>query len=319
MPLSGQQLILYRAGSLTLAFAPLIKTFTCETGIQVNDVALGSVDAGRQITAGGEACDLYAPADFLDIDLFLKPAGYADFNIVFARGRMVLAYSARGLAAKNLPPITGAADAHATPKAVADWYEILMRPGVTIGGGHPFLDPGAYRAPLMFQLAAEYYKRPNLYNELLKHMVIPSTDALIAGPGKEFDFQLIYEHNARALARKNPDYRYVELPAEIDLSDRAREAYYRQHAVVVLPGLGTTRGAKTITVPGAPVAWGITIMTKAPNRENAVKFLQRLLGAAGTESLRENGPSPISPAVVSFRDFARVPAPLRTLVKIARP
>ena len=45
---------------------------------------MGSVDAGRQITAGGQACDLYAPADYLDIDLFMKPAGYADFNIVFA-------------------------------------------------------------------------------------------------------------------------------------------------------------------------------------------------------------------------------------------
>ena len=46
---------------------------------------MGSVDAGRQITAGGQACDLYAPADYLDIDLFMKPAGYADFTIVFAR------------------------------------------------------------------------------------------------------------------------------------------------------------------------------------------------------------------------------------------
>ena len=46
---------------------------------------MGSVDAARQITAGGKPCDLYAPADYLDIDLFLKPAGYASFNIVFAQ------------------------------------------------------------------------------------------------------------------------------------------------------------------------------------------------------------------------------------------
>src|SRR5438034_9213686 len=86
VPASSQQLIIYRAGSLTRAFTPLVKVFTCQTGIQVKDVAMGSVDAGRQITAGGQACDLYAPADYLDIDLFMKPAGYADFNIVFARG-----------------------------------------------------------------------------------------------------------------------------------------------------------------------------------------------------------------------------------------
>ena len=85
MPQSSRQLIIYRAGSLTRAFKPLITAFTCQTGIQVKDVAMGSVDAGRQITAGGQAGDLYAPADYLDIDLFMKPAGYANFNIVFAQ------------------------------------------------------------------------------------------------------------------------------------------------------------------------------------------------------------------------------------------
>src|ERR1700722_14494755 len=84
VPPSSQQLIIYRAGSLTRAFKPLVETFTCQTGVQVKDVAMGSVDAGRQITAGGQASDLYAPADYLDIDLFMKPAGYASFNIVFA-------------------------------------------------------------------------------------------------------------------------------------------------------------------------------------------------------------------------------------------
>jgi ABC-type molybdate transport system substrate-binding protein len=57
-PPSKQQLIIYRAGSLTRAFQPLEKTFTCQTGVQVKDMSMGSVDAGRQITAGGQACDL---------------------------------------------------------------------------------------------------------------------------------------------------------------------------------------------------------------------------------------------------------------------
>src|SRR5215475_4403868 len=105
VPASNQELIIYRAGSLTRAFQELEKGFTCQTGIQVKDFPMGSVDAGRQITAGGHPCDLYAPADYLDIDLFMKPVGYADFNIVFAQGRMVLAYSAKALAARKLPEI----------------------------------------------------------------------------------------------------------------------------------------------------------------------------------------------------------------------
>jgi len=314
VPPTSQQLIIYRAGSLTRAFAPLVKEFTCQTGIQVKDVAMGSVDAGRQITAGGQACDLYAPADFLDIDLFMKPAGYADFDIVFARGRMVLAYSASGLAAKKLPPIAEPG----SQRAVAKWYEILAMPGVAIGGGNPFLDPGAYRGPMIFQLAEAYYKVPNLYNNMLEHVVIAGSDPAAPTLGKGFDFQLTYEHSARATAAANPDYRYVNLPDEINLSDPAKDTYYRQNAVVVLPGLGTPRSARTIAVPGVHVAWGITLLKDAPNRGNAIKFLQLLLSPAGKASLNDNGPAPISPALVSPADFRKLPESLRPLVKAER-
>ena len=318
-PPSGQQLIIYRAGSLTRAFQPLIKTFTCQTGIQVKDEAMGSVDAGRQITAGGQACDLYAPADYLDIDLFMKPAGYANFNIVFAHGRMVLAYSVSGLAAKKLPPIADPSSPpfqvpNSIPKAVAKWYELLTAPGVAIGGGNWFLDPGAYRGPMIFQLAQEYYKTPNLYNNLLQHLVIMGQNSG-ARLGKEFDFQLTYEHNARATAVSNPDYRYVDLPAEINLSDPAKDGYYRQHAVVVLPGLGTPRSARTIEVPAARVAWGITMLADAPNKQNAIKFLQLLLSPTGVSALKENGPDPLSPPFVSRADLRNLPESLRPLVK----
>jgi molybdate/tungstate transport system substrate-binding protein len=319
VPPSSRQLIIYRAGSLTRAFTPLVKKFTCETGIQVKDVAMGSVDAGRQITAGGQACDLYAPADYLDIDLFMKPAGYANFNIIFAHGKMVLAYSASGLGAKKLPPIAepGSPPFHppdSVPKAAAKWYEILTMPGVAIGGGNPFLDPGAYRGPMIFQLAEAYYKVPNLYNNILGHVVVPGPNTGIV-LGKGFDFQLIYEHNAQATATDNPDYRYVNLPAEINLSDAAKNAYYREHAVVVLPGLGTPQSARTIAVPGAGVEWGITLMKDAPNRENAVRFLNLLLSPTGTASLNENGPAPISPALVTPGDFRKLPESLRPLVR----
>ena len=312
VPASTQQLIIYRAGSLTRAFTPLVKAFTCQTGIQVKDVAMGSVDAGRQITAGGQASDLYAPADYLDIDLFMKPAGYADFNIVFAHGKMVLAYSASGLAAKKLPPIAQAGGT----QAVANWYEILTMPGVAIGGGNPFLDPGAYRAPMIFQLAEAYYKKPNLYNNMLGHVVIAGSDPSAPTLGKGFDFQLTYEHNARATASTNPDYRYVNLPDEINLSDPAKDAYYRKNGVVVLPGLGTPRTARTIAVPGTHVAWGITMMKDAPNKANAIKFLQLLLSPTGKASLDENGPAPISPAHVSPADLRKLPESLRPLVSV---
>jgi molybdate/tungstate transport system substrate-binding protein len=243
----------------------------------------------------------------------MKPAHYANFNIVFARGRMVLAYSVSGLAAKKLPPIAEPGT-QGVPKAAAKWYDVLTAPGVVISGGNPFLDPGAYRVPMIFQLAAEFYKVPNLYNNLLEHLMIPAQNSR-AVIGKDFDFQFGYEHNVRATAAQNPDYRYVELPDEINMSDPAKDNWYRQHAVVVLPGLGTSRGAQSIPVPAAHVAWGVTIMNDAPHKENAIRFLQMLLGPAGTASLNENGPSPISPALISEGDLRKLPAALRPLVK----
>ena len=319
VPPSDQKLTIYRAGSLTAAFKPLVAAFTCQTGIQVNDVTGASVDKARQCTAGGKACDLYASADYSNIDLFLKPSGYANFTIVFAQGRMVLAYSASGVAGKKLPPIEAPGSAsfnppNSIPKASADWYRILTSPGVAIGGGVPFLDPGAYRAFLIFQLAQEYYKAPMLYDNLMEHLVIPGGDRSVPALGRLYDFQLIYEHAARAMAKKNPDYRYVDLPDEINLSDPARNAYYAEHAVIVLPGLGTAGSAQSIPVPATRVAWGITLMKNAPNRENAVKFLELLLSPAGTAALNENGPTPISPAYVSPEDFHNLPQPLRPLI-----
>ena len=97
---------------------------------------------------------------------------------------------------------------------------------------------------MIFQLAEKYYKVPNLYNNLLERMVIPGQNAG-AGLGKQFDFQFTYEHNASATAMTNPDYHYVDLPDEINMSDPAKDSYYKQNAVVVLPGLGTPRSART--------------------------------------------------------------------------
>jgi molybdate/tungstate transport system substrate-binding protein len=282
-------------------------------------MAMGSVDAARQVTGGGQSCDLYASADYSDIDLFMKPAGFADFNIVFAQGKMVLAYSASSVAEKRLPPIAAPDSVplnppDSVPDATTNWYEILTMPGVTIGGGNPFLDPGAYRADMIFQLAEKKYKVPNLYNNLLERQVITGPDHSGPALGKRFDFQIIYEHSAQVMASTNPDFRYVNLPDDINLSDPEKNADYAQSAVV-LPGLGTARSAQNIAVPGTQVAWGITLLKDAPNQENALRFLEFLLSPVGASTLKTNGPAPISPALVKAEDFGRLPPSLRPLVK----
>src|ERR1700716_4203026 len=83
---TGQQLIVYHAGSLSAAFTPVEQAFTCQTGVRVQDMTGGSVDLLRQVTAGGKQADILASADYVDIDNFLKPVGAATYDVVFARG-----------------------------------------------------------------------------------------------------------------------------------------------------------------------------------------------------------------------------------------
>jgi molybdate/tungstate transport system substrate-binding protein len=118
----------------------------------------------------------------------------------------------------------------------------------------------------------------------------------------------------RATAKTNPDYRYIDLPDEINMSDPSKDAFYRQNAVVAIPGLGTPQSNRTVQIPGTHVAWGITILKAAPNRENALKFVQMVLSPTGTELLKANGPDPISPALVSASDYRKVPQTLQPFV-----
>jgi len=80
-----------------------------------------------------------------------------------------------------------------------------------------------------------------------------------------------------------------------------------------MPGLALSD--PQVDVHGSRVAWGLTIMNAAPNRENAVRFLQMLLspGGIGQTTLQKVGPTPVSPAIVSPEDFANLPAELQTL------
>jgi molybdate/tungstate transport system substrate-binding protein len=290
---SKRSLHMCHAGSLQAAFAEVEQAFTAEHAtVTIDDVSGGSVTLARRLATGAQRCDVYASADALDIELMLKPAGLADYTIRFAHGRMVLAYNAD--------------DPRAQGVSTDNWYQKLLAPGVRVAGAHPFLDPGGYRAHMVLDLAERHYRMPGLYNALLDHYMTPANGTL----GKDFSFQFTYEHNAAAAARRSPDYRYVQLSDRIDLSSNANNAGYSQ-ARVTMPGLGIPTAAAAVTIPASRAVWGLTIAKTSASVDDAIAFVNLLVGPLGKAALTTNGPAPLTPAVTSRGDAARVPKALK--------
>jgi molybdate/tungstate transport system substrate-binding protein len=308
------KLIIYHAGSVSEAFRAAEALFTQRTGIVVKDVAGGSVALARQVTSGQAPCDLYAGADFEVIDQMLIPDGFASYSIRFASGAMVLAYSTSSKQAATIAaPGKPFNPPGSVPEAAKDWYLQLCQPGVKIAGSHPFLDPGAYRADLIFQLAQDFYHVPTLYGDLLAHYTIGNAPG---GLGTAFDYQFTYEHGALAKAKADPGgtFRYVRLPDEINLGAPERNAQYAKRSITI-PGLQGPSSPATATLPASRVEWGIALLNKAPNPGNAVAFLELLCGKDGAEILKKTGPTPICPPQVSKGNFAHLPASLKALVQ----
>ena len=303
------------AGSLLAAFTQVEDEFKKQhPSVTITDTSGGSVDLVRRFAAGRLECDVVAPADHLVIDTMLKPAKLADYTIVFAAGRMVLAYNANDAKAAALEVSGSFNPPSSVPQVTARWYDVLTAAGVRISGAHPFMDPGGYRAHMIFELAQAHHKVPGLQNALLQHYQVSAADPTSAAPapalGKDFNFQFTYEHNAARTAKQDASYRYATLPPEIDLS----AAKIRYAAGVTIPGLGIAGSPASVTIPASVTEWGLTIPSNSRNRALAVAFVESLLGPTGRAALIANGPAP-TPARVARQDHQRLPSTLRALTR----
>ncbi len=165
---------------------------------------------------------------------------------------------------------------------------------------------------MVFRLAQSHYGVPNLYDNLLDHLVATAAQGSSVALGKGFDFELVYEVSAFALAQGNPDFRYVNISDEVNLGNPALNELYRQ-AEIVVPDL---RGTGLVGIPGHNVTYGVTIMNTAQNPANAVAFVQYLLGSTGQAALKSALFKVLSPATVSRQDFRKLPGALRPFVAV---
>ena len=314
---AAQQVIIYHAGSVSAIFNNMTGPYRRATGIRVIHKASGSLDAARLVTVGKEPADIYASADYTNIDDFLKPV-YADYTIRFAQGQMVLVYSTRSAGASQIDPSNSTPPYRspaAVPTAASNWYQTLINSNAKIGGGDPNGDPGAYRALMILQLAAIFYDDSTIYERLMRNLVRRGkADKL----GTNYDYAFSYEHGAQAAAQADTtgSYRYVRLPDAINLSNPAQAAHYRQ-AVVSVAGLSA--GAPAVPIHGTRVTWGLTVLKNAPHPDAALSFLQFMFSEQGAALHKAASPDPIGltgPPVTSLDDHLKLPRSLQPLVGI---
>jgi molybdate/tungstate transport system substrate-binding protein len=266
-----QTIRIIHAGSLSLVVKQVAEAYKVEhPDAIILTEAWGSKDGARQITELNKPCDIYISADERIIRDFLVPE-HASWWIPFAGNEMVLAF-------RNESRFAGHINKN-------NWFSILSREDVKTARSSPDADPCGVRAVLLMKLSDIHYYNPNISVSLLQkdlNFIRPKEADLIALLEKQsVDYLYIY----KSIAVQH-HFRYLELPDEINLSNPAMDALYRNAS---LQTVGKTPASQHLEV-GAPIVYGVTIPDRAQNPRAAEQFLEFFLDPEkGASILIKNG------------------------------
>lgn len=260
-------IIVYSAAAITQPMHAVLDSFSARTGVQYQQETAASLELARKVTELGGTPDVMVLADPEIFATLLSPK-FTPWHAVFARNRIVLAYTAKSQGA-------GAIDS-------LNWFKVIARPNVEVGRADPNTDPSGYRTLLVWQLAERFYHVPGLYDAMLRAAPARNVRAreaeqvalLQAG---ELDYIWTYQNLA-----ENAGLPYVRLPSAIDLGEPADSASYAFASTRV-------RGRKTgdtLTMRGHPILFGVSIPTTAHHAAAASRFVAFLLSPDGARILR---------------------------------
>jgi molybdate/tungstate transport system substrate-binding protein len=258
-------------------------------GTKIYLESAGSLVCARKVTELKKPCDIIASSDYFVINELLIP-DYASWSIRFATNEIVIAYLEKSKYSKEINS--------------DNWMDILQRKDVIYSRSDPDSDPCGYRTLFTFMLAEKYYKKPGLTEKM------SSKDKDYIRP-KEVDLVALLESNAidymfqyKSVAIQH-GLKYIELPKEINLSDPSKNDIYSSVSTYVA---GNKPGIK-MKVTGDYINYSITVLNNAPQKEEAVNFLEFLLSSEGMKIFKSNGQEPIIP----FRteQFDKLPLQLR--------
>jgi molybdate/tungstate transport system substrate-binding protein len=272
-------LVVFNAGSLARPMRAALDSFAAREGVRIEQESAGSLESARKLTELAKIPDLIALADAEVFPRYLVPA-HVDSFTVFARNRMVVAYTDRSRFANEI--------------TTANWTDVLTRDGVEVGRSDPELDPNGYRTLMVWQLAALARKDLGLAERLAarasaRNVRPKEADLIGLLEAGELDYIWSYESMARALG-----FRYVTLGDSFDLATPALAEFYA-HASVTVRGASESR----VTFTGQPIVYAFAVPRAAPHRALGLKFAAFLVSPDGREILRREGLDALDSAVTT--------------------
>lgn len=287
-------LVEYGAGTLAVPFRAINSAFQqAHPNMTVQAQFGGSVKMAKQITELHQPADLLAVADYNVIPQQLYAHGatqaYANWYVGFASNAITFVYTDKSKGASKINS--------------SNWYQILAEPGVQIGRSNPDTDPSGYQTLQMLQLAEKYYHQPGLAQAILKNAPeknIRDTETELIGAleSGQIDYLAIYRSDAM-----QHHFKYLQLPAQIDLSDAALAPEYAKVSV-------HTRNGE---LKARPIIYAVTVPLNAPHPEEAKRWVDFLLSEPGQAAMQKNGFVVIKSPIAS--GLKEVPKQLKPLVK----
>ena len=278
-----KELIIFNAGSLSVPMKQISQEYEKRNpGTKIYLESAGSLVCARKVTELKKPCDIIASSDYFVINELLIPV-YASWGIRFANNEIVIAYLDKSRYSKEIN--------------TTNWMTILQKSDVIYARSDPDADPCGYRSVFTFMLAEKYYKLPGLAEKLM------SKDKEYIRP-KEVDLVALLESNAidymfqyKSVAIQH-GMKYIQLPKEINLSDPLKKDLYKSVKTDIA---GSIPGSK-MKVTGDYINYSLTVLDNAPQKEEAIKFVDFLLSKNGIDIFRKNGQEPLVPFIAEPSD-----------------
>jgi molybdate/tungstate transport system substrate-binding protein len=294
METGGKSITVLAAGSLSVPFSKLAQVYQKEYGVKVKIETAGSIETVKKVSELHRRADIVAVADYNAIKSYLVP-NYTGWYIKFAKNSLVIVYTEHSKYASEINS--------------TNWMSVLSRDNVRVGFSSPNDDPCGYRSVMMFYLASEIY-HTSVFRDVVENntgirvengvISVPDDSQLLNGTGRVFIKQksvallgdlesgnIDYAIEYLSVAKQH-GLKYIALPDKINLSNSSMDSVYSKAVVRLADGK---------TVRGGAINYAITVPNNAPDKEDAYRFVNLLIGDKGREIMEQCGQPPIYVAV----------------------